>query len=36
VTPPETWENLFDIIMANKKVISGKRKLARRLMLKND
>lgn len=34
VTPPENWENLFDIIMANKKGIFGKIKLATRLMLK--
>jgi electron transport complex protein RnfB len=33
VTPPKNWENLFDIIMANKKGIFGKVKLATRLML---
>jgi Na+-translocating ferredoxin:NAD+ oxidoreductase RNF subunit RnfB len=34
VSPPENWEELYDIIMANKKGRFGKIKLATRLMLK--
>ena len=34
IVPPEDMENLYDIIMANKKGLLGKMKLAARVMLK--
>ncbi|UCC16661.1 MAG: 4Fe-4S binding protein [Dehalococcoidales bacterium] len=34
IIPPEDMENLYDIIMANKKGVFGKMKLAARIMLK--